>query len=150
MSKGMTNGYLQSISKKILGKQFYGVFPCDLPPKPVKSKFFVIFNLSKHNEKGTHFVAIFYNSKKLYYFDPLGDKLTNGDILNFIKTLKRKLIEENVKIQSDLSDFCGFFCLGYLLSKKLKMSSKIFFKQFNQINLLLNDEKIMKFICSKI
>lgn len=150
MGKGITNGYLQNISRKILGDEFYGVFPCDLPPKSQKSKFFIIFNLSKHDEKGTHFVAIFFTSNKIFYFDSLGDKLTNKHILKYLKKFKKTLIEESVKIQSDKSDFCGFFCLAYLISKKLKMNSKIFFDHFNKQNLLLNDDKIIDFISSNI
>ena len=81
---GLTNEYVEKIGKKILGQIFLGTFPCDLHPK-VKSKkmFCLVFNLSKHDTKGSHFIAVFASKKDIIYFDPYGGNLTNTFIKKF-------------------------------------------------------------------
>lgn len=148
---GLTNGYLNETGKKMIGKTFIGSFPCDLQPNVRnKKKISIIFNLSKHNEKGTHFVAVFADSKRLLYFDPLGNKCENKNIIKFLKRNKesRKIVKKSPKIQSDESIFCGYFCLGFLLAMSLNIPSKIFFNTFNlkSQNLTQNDFNIIKFI----
>lgn len=151
MSKGITNGYLENISKKILGKNFLGVFPCDVHPKiNNKPEFYIIFNLSKHNETGSHFVCLYSNKKNIFYFDSFGEKLKNEEINNFVKNQKGKIKENTVKIQCDQSDFCGFFCLGFLISKKMKLPQSKFFSKFHRTKLDQNDKKIIKFICTNM
>ena len=146
---GLTNGYLNEIGRKILGKHFLGSFPCDMTPKANnKTNFSLIFNLSKHNEKGTHFVSIFANNKVLYYFDPLGNTCKNKDILKFIEKNKktRKLRTRFPKIQSDDSIFCGFYCIGFLLAMTTNITPKQFFILFDCGNLKNNDDIVIKFI----
>jgi hypothetical protein len=144
---GLTNGYLSEIGKKIIGKTFLGSFPCDLTPKVNrKTNFSLILNLSKYNEKGTHFVAIFADEKRILYFDPLGNKCENKDIIKFIKENKknRKVYKKFPKIQSDDSIFCGFYCLGFLLAMTRKI--KNFFKHFPNNPNIKNDSFVIKFI----
>jgi len=144
---GLTNGYLNEIGKKTIGKTFLGSFPCDLTPKVNrKTNFSLILNLSKYNEKGTHFVAIFADEKKILYFDPLGNKCENKDIIKFITENKknRKVLKKFPKIQSDDSIFCGFYCLGFLLA--MTQNKKNFFKHFPNTPSLKNDSIVIKFI----
>lgn len=57
--KGLTNQELEKLSVSILGENFLGVFPCDSIPQIRDEQIFsVIFNMSKHNENGTHFISI--------------------------------------------------------------------------------------------
>lgn len=150
---GVTNGYLEKISKKILGSEFLGVFPCDAHPKTRRKNFYVIFNLSKHNETGSHFVCISKKDNILTYFDALGTSLTNNYIKNFIKKLIKSpvvLLDLKTKIQADNSDFCGFFCLGFLISQKKNIPLIKFFNMFNLKNKEENDGIIKNFIISKI
>ena len=145
---GLTNGYLTDIGKVIIGKSFLGSFPCDMQPKIKRRNFSVIFNLSKHTEKGTHFIAIFGDNKRLLYFDPLGNKCNNIDILTFIKKHRRfrKVLTKFKQIQSDASIFCGFYCLGFLLAMTQGLTIPSFFKKFNMTHLGENDTHIIKFI----
>lgn len=147
---GVTNGYLEKIAKKFIGKSFLGVFPSDSHPNVSKKQnYSVIFNLSEHNEEGTHFVCLYYNGKILKFFDPLGDKLNNSNIKLFIeKNLKNNKIfcDLKYKIQSDESNFCSFYCLAFLLSQKLNQSTKKFFSLFNHNNLRKNDDVVIKFL----
>lgn len=71
---GLTNYQLEKLSKQKLGQKFIGVYPCDAEPKQRKNKtkFSLIFNLAKHNEKGTHYVAVYIKPKEILYFDSYG------------------------------------------------------------------------------
>lgn len=150
---GLTNGYLNDIGKQILGDIFLGSFPCDITPN-VKNKinFCLIFNLSKHDEEGTHFIAIFADKERLLYFDPLGDRLKNKHIKLFLKNNQnnRKITTKFPKIQSDKSIFCGYYCLSFLLAMSKNISTKAFFDFFNPHNLIENDYNVIKFIQQNI
>lgn len=150
---GLTNQYVEDLGKKIIGKKFLGTYPCDIYPNVTKkSVFYLVFNLSKHDTKGSHFIAICADEKNLLYFDPLGHKCTNKDILSFLEIAKkkRKLRTKFQKVQSCSSIFCGFFCIAFLLSRHYKEPFHSFFKQFNKTNLELNDNTVVKYITNKI
>ena len=146
--KGLTNTYVEKLCKKIIKQhKFEGVFPCDIQPKCKLNTFSVIFNTGDSNSKGEHFIAIYANSKYLYYFDSFGEQPNDSNIIKFIKEniKNRKFITFNQKIQSDQSNFCGFYCIAFLLAKDRKIYYK--FKQiFNTNNLKQNDVNIIYFI----
>jgi len=122
---GLTNQYVEELGKKILGKHFLGTFPCDIQPIVDKKKIFsLVFNLSKHDSKGSHFITIFADENNLLYFDPLGHKCENADILQFMTKVrsKRKMRTKFQKIQDCNSIFCGFFVLlFYCLGIKMNL-----------------------------
>ena len=136
-----TNGYIENTGCKIL-KTFIGCFPSDLQPLTKKSKFSIIFNLSKHNEKGSHFVAIYKDKDKLIYFDSFGEPASNKLLLKFIRKHQkdRKYSYNKNKIQDDTSSFCGIFCLSFLASQENNVNLVKYLKHFNKTNLCLNDQ----------
>lgn len=143
---GLTNKYVEKIGKKYL-KTFAGVFPCNTHPDVEGSEnFSVIFNESKHNEEGTHFVAIFANKRYLYYFDSLGLKLENSYIKLFCLSQGRHLIENKVQIQSFESIFCGYFCLCFLKYMESTMDFSGFCEHFSKSNLKANDVIVTDFL----
>jgi hypothetical protein len=148
---GLTIGYLEELGKKLSGPQFVGVYPCDILPN-VKNKpvFSVIFNLAKHNQEGTHYVAIVANQRFLTYFDSFGKPCQNVDIKNFIANnkLSRKVLVNTQILQHENSNFCGFYCLAFILSNIVNnISLNKFVKYFhNKTNLLLNDNLVIKYI----
>ena len=153
--KGLTNIYVEKLGKSLFKrKKFLGVFPCDLIK--FKSKTFsLICNLSKHNEVGTHFVALFCRNKKLTFFDPLGDKLENKFIIKFLDKLNlTKLSDLKLKIQNDESSFCGFYCIAFLIAcyenKLLQFFSKMKRCKNNEEICKINDINCIKFICKYI
>ena len=150
---GLTNQYVEELGKKILGKHFLGTFPCDIQPIVDKKKIFsLVFNLSKHDSKGSHFIAIFADENNMLYFDPLGHKCENADILHFMTKVrsKRKMRTKFQKIQDCNSIFCGFFCIAFLLSRHKNESLTNFFKHFSKQKLIKNDVLVIKYILNKI
>lgn len=151
--KGLTNEYLHALSKKLIGKEFLGVYPCDVIPKMKNnSTSFIIFNTGRSNTEGEHFVAIKVTKKNVFYFDSFGEPPSNKDISNFLLAIiGRKKFEYNISpIQDDSSNFCGFYCLAYLMSAKKKWSFKRFKNLFSIQNKKKNDSKVIKFIVRNI
>lgn len=114
---GLTNSELEKFCKKLLGKTFLGVFPCDSYPKNItkyKSNISFIFNLSPHYQSGSHFIAVLKKKNKFIYFDSFGKPCKNKLILNFLHNFTTEMTYSNKQIQSKKSLFCGLFCLAFL------------------------------------
>ena len=145
---GLTIEYIEEIGKQLFSDHFYGCYPADIQPRIKKKTFSIIFNLSNHNEEGSHFVAIFADTKYLLYFDSFGEKCSNKLILKFLKKEKKDRVFKSNKrvIQSCDSAFCGFFCIGFILSQQMKLPLTKFVKLFSNTNLKQNDDIVIKFI----
>ncbi len=123
--------------------------------KKKKTKVGVIFNLDKHDQPGSHWVAVFLDIKKnkIYYFDSYGDK-TPGRIMQFIKDiqsqgleLRRKIkFSENKTRHQYSNSECGMYCIHFIIrmmkgdsfekhqrkkisDSKMKRLRKIYFNQ---------------------
>jgi hypothetical protein len=149
---GLSNDYVSKIGKKFLGKSFLGVFACDEKPRlKNRSNFKIIFNTDTHDSEGEHFVAVAKQKKKLIYFDSFGKNVENEMIQKFIdENLKTgdKYFYNCIQIQADESNFCGFYCVAFLMSMNKKMSFQNFISSFSvqKNRLLKNDGKCIKFI----
>ena len=148
---GLTNHDLENFCKKILGNSFLGVYPSDAQPLTFKKRdnVSVIFNLSPHNETGSHFVAVFKKNKKIFYFDSFGKILKNKHLLKFLKPLTLTLYCNMKSIQSKKSNFCGLFCLAFLIvCQKNKKTISQFQKMFTENLKKKNDAKVLNIILS--
>jgi len=146
---GLTNNQLEKLAKKKLGKTFMGVYPCDAKPRLPKNNnnCSIIFNLSKHTEKGSHYVAVYIKRKEILFFDSYGKKLSNKYIINFLKKLKKPILYQTKKIQHTDSIFCGFYCLAYLHAmQNLKLPIKTFYNFFQTPASLTNDKIVTHFL----
>ena len=144
MGDGLTNSYIEKSGLKLL-KDFLGCFPADFQPQTPKNNFSIIFNLSDHNQVGTHFIAIDCRDDNITYFDSFGKPCTNKLINTFIrKNIKgRNFVYNKTKVQHESSGMCGIFCLGFLISQESGVPLKTFLKSFHKTNLLLNDKLIL-------
>lgn len=149
--------------KKYKRFKFIGVFPIDFASSNGFSKcvseemcnlkinslakkyssFAAVFNLDKHYEPGSHWVAIFFNINKsdsnygFYYFDSNAMKPPN-EIIKFYESIKHQLKDEDFKLEYNIiqkqfkNTECGMFCI-YFLTLCLKNISfeKIIKKPFN-------------------
>lgn len=151
MLRGLTNSYLEKTAKKFLDKKFLGVYPCNVHPKTKRRTFSIIFNTGKSDTEGEHFIAVNFTLKSIFYFDPFGEPLLNKDIILFIENNKKKrsLSVNTFKMQDDNSNFCGFYCLAYLISIKRKMPYKKFINLFSIQNKKNNDKIVINFIIGR-
>jgi len=154
MTVGLSNDYIEKTGLKILKNHcFLGVFPCDRRPTiDQRKKFSLVFNTGHSQSTGEHFVAIYCNKNKLYYFDSLGGTNIDVNISDFIQEIirRRALILCNKPIQHPISSFCGFYCLAFLLAKDKLCDDKIFYSHFNKKSLFENDKNAVYFITTYV
>ncbi len=110
----VSNIFIDSIMCEIKG--YKGTFSSNTAPK-LKNDQSIILNFSKYREEGTHFIAIFVKNDKCFYFDPLciNYYFVPYEIKHYLKKYK-KYINISKKIQNNSSDFCGFFCMLFIIS----------------------------------
>jgi len=148
---GLTNIQLEKLAKNILGSSFLGVYPSDSMPevKNIKNTS-IIFNLSKHTESGTHYIAVFFNNNKIFYFDSYGKSLTNYFIKKNLRKFNLPIYYQTRSIQHKNSIFCSLYALAYLKStQKKKIPPSKFYSMFIYPPNKQNDKIVTKFLLSK-
>ena len=148
---GLTNKELEDLCKFFFKENFLGVYPCDVLPNKNFEKFSVIFNLSKHYENGSHFISVTGNKRKIIYFDSFGEPCDNEHILKYMKSFKKPIKVSKQQLQSVHSNFCGLYCLYFLIRCFLKNESlKNFLNHFGIKSLMKNDKLLLKYILKEI
>jgi len=114
----------------ITGPLFKGVFAFDEFSKPRSFPACMVVNNKPQNHPGEHWLAIFYDKTgRASFFDSYGMSPQFYKFPNFPFWNQRR-------IQGN-SDYCGLYCILYLLLKCRKKENE-FFKFFDN-NLLKND-----------
>jgi hypothetical protein len=135
-------------SNNVCRKHFNGVYPLDLLPEKIdKNKIFAcIVNFDKSNQKGSHWISIFYsgNRNPVEYFDSYGQPPQHSEIKLFLKKFGSKYIHNKHQLQEYFSTVCGQYCCVYLSSRLLGVSLSKFIKQFSKNNFNLNDDVIAR------
>ena len=136
---GLRSDYLQALSQNHV-KNFKNVLPCDFFKQAVVNRDeSYICNLSNSNFKGSHFVAIQIKKNEVIFFDSYGLQCTNKDILQKLSDIGFNEITYCSKcVQSLFSEFCGFFCLAFLMFTENK-SVDSFLDLFDENDLEKND-----------
>ena len=150
--EGISNIYIDNLMNKI-SKTFWGTFSIDNIPLIKDDIFSVIVNLSKQNEKGTHFIAVSSRKNRIIYFDSLGNQNIDITLKKYLKKYKKQIIYSNFQLQNLFSNHCGFFCISFILCMENDISLENFLKFFNRKNLYLNDYiciEIVKFYISHL
>ena len=80
-------------------------------PNIIKNGAYVI-NLDEYHDIGTHWVALYVNSKIVTYFDSFGVEHIPKEIMKFIA--RKKIITNIYRIQAYDSIMCGYFCIGFI------------------------------------
>ena len=98
------------------------VYMKDELPLTLKRGFYVINLQSSTVGSGTHWTALYYNSKHSYYFDPFG----------FIAPteVEQKLNEytfNNKQIQNLKSTACGYYCIAFIIFMNKRKNKKVGF-----------------------
>ena len=91
--------------------RFNGVYSRhDLPDK-IKDGAYVI-NLDEYSDIGTHWIALYGNTKTVTYFDSFGVEHIPKEIKKFINN--KNIIANIFRIQAYDSVMCGYFCIGFI------------------------------------
>ena len=148
--RGLTNAYLQDLIKNITLSDFKGVFPQNLGDSIFtdEERASVVLNLDFSYEKGSHFVGIYKKSDRIIYFDSYGEEPENFT-KDFLKKFNIPLIINKVKIQSKLSEFCGYYTAAFILSQDIGLELNDFTNLFitgEDNKLIANDKLVIFFI----
>ena len=146
---GISNIYIDTLMEKI-SSSFRGTFSIDKIPMFKEKNFSIIVNLSKENEKGTHFIGISLLKNVIVYFDSYGVETINLTIEEYLKKYRKKIIYSNIQLQHLFSSHCGFFCISCILCLENNIPFHKFLKIFHKKDLYLNDYISIKIITSFI
>ena len=146
---GISNIYIDSLMEKI-SSSFRGTFSIDKIPMFKDENFSIIVNLSKENEKGTHFMGISVLKNDVVYFDSYGLETIDLTIEKYLKKYGKKIFHSNIQLQHFFSSHCGFFCTSFVLCLENNNPFHKFLKMFHKKDLYLNDYISIKIITSFI
>ena len=144
---GLSTSYLSNLMTicNFDPKTFKGVFSCDnfyqkfKATHPTPGDQYII-NLSSSNHSGSHWVAIRINShQEADYFDSYGLDCYDDFIRKGLAEQSIDFSSFNKTIQDPSSQFCGLYCVAYLLCRELNISKHIFASFFHNVELLKND-----------
>ena len=156
---GISNVYINAVldqCKNLIN--WDGVYSSDNIPIHVingEQNFAVIINLAAHDQVGTHFVVVIQMWKKMFIFDSLAMSrpMLPESIKHWLNN-KQAIDVLNTPIQDLNSEFCGFYCIYFILWLSLPIPSKLINKysvtNFDYTNLLLNDKKCIKMIVNML
>ena len=101
-------------SNKYIRKYFLGTFPADVKPRYQNKKVCCwIWNTEESDHKGEHWVAMFKNHYRLFFFDSFGKSLQFYNRTYWI----------DQQLQSEISIFCGAF-ITWMKSLNVEFSLK--------------------------
>ena len=122
---------------KITKKTFLGVFARnELPVDPTYPSCFV-FNTSPRTLPGSHLLCIFYDlNGNSFFFDSYGMHPQNFGMVEYLNNTSNSWCYNKKRLQGN-SQYCGHFCVFFLLFKT-RQKSKNFFLCFSK-NLTKND-----------
>jgi hypothetical protein len=143
MDGGLTNIYIESVlSERCIN--FKGVFSCDNIPQHFAKldQFSIICNFAKENETGSHFVSIIAFKEYVLYIDSFGIPCFNPSLQLFLSKTLRPIMFNTIQIQDFTSNFCGFYCILFVLHFNAQVRTKMTFSN----NLPENDAICLKYI----
>ena len=91
--------------------RFNGVYSRNNLPNKIKDGAYVI-NLDEYPDVGTHWIALYVNSKTITYFDSFGVEHISKEIKKIINN--KNIIANIFRIQAYDSVMCGYFCIGFI------------------------------------
>jgi hypothetical protein len=127
-------------------KIFKGAIAFDELPKKIKKPSAYIINTHTRDKEGEHWLAIFYSSNgNAEFFDSFGLGPEFYDLDQFLINTSKKCYYNTVALQSFNSQYCGFYCVLFILFKCQKISFFNFLNYFNK-DTLINDKEILNLI----
>jgi len=142
--------FLTYFEKEPVVKHFYdGVYSLDEIPKTLPLRHFVIVNLSKTNEEGTHWVVICRSDEYIYeIFNSLGfDTL---DIIvpeHFLVDGHTDLVFNGHPFQMESTNTCGYFAVFFAVHRVFNydLSFLSFLEFFFDQSTFVNEERVINF-----
>ena len=144
----MDNNQIENISRNnpVTKHTFIGCFAQNKMPVKPENGYMIVNNESNPKKMG-HWILIYKNNDKHYFFDSFGfhPSIYGGNIASYCNTYNNIQLLLKKPIQSNNSYVCGAYCLyvAYYLCKNISVEKII--TRFSKRN-LHNDKIVEKFI----
>ena len=122
--------------------RFNGLYSRHNLPDKIKDDAYVI-NLDEYSDIGTHWIALYLNTKIVTYFDSFGVEHIPKEIKNFIND--KNIMANTFRIQAYDSVMCGYFCTGFINFMFKGDSLTDFNNLFLPNNFQKNDDLILNY-----
>ena len=140
----LTNFEIQAYYKN--EPKFIGVYSRDNLPDKIKDGAYVI-NIDEYSDIGTHWIALYLNTKTVTYFDSFGIEHIPKEIKNF--TTNKNIIANIYRVQNYDSIMCGYFCIKFIDYMFMGKSLTDYNNLFSPNNFKKNDDIILKYFLNK-
>ena len=125
---------------------YYGVFSIDKLPIIDSYPSCLIMNNQSSLQEGEHWVAIYFNKIGVCeFFDSFGKSPSFYGIMDYLKKYSKNVKYNKQIIQSNLSSYCGLYCVFFLIFK-LKGFSMKYYQSLLKKNPISNDMMFSKWI----
>jgi len=131
-----------------MNRLYKGVYSLDDIPKSIKVKEFLVVNLSKKNEEGSHWFCIVRSHLRVYeIFNSLG--FTDLDaVLPYLKiTSNADLVYNQTPFQLPNTTTCGLYVIFFLVYRMLNLDLNFYhvLEELFDANNALNENKVTSF-----
>ena len=136
----------QIIENDYYAKKYYlGTVALDQLPQNIRYPSCLIVNNQKSHQPDQHWIAIYFGkNQKAEFFDSFGQNAKYYSLENYIKSRSKGFVNSNIKLQSNYSTFCGYYCVLFILLKTRGWSLQRIFRQFKSPR--LTNKLIKRFI----
>ena len=125
---------------------FLGVFARDKIPLKIKYPSCFIINTHTSSKQGEHWLSIYYNKNgEAEFFDSYGNHPSYYQLESYLDKTSSKWTYNRKQIQSVISDFCGHYCVLFILHKCRNMSLDTFISKFSD-STIENDLLMLMFL----
>ena len=124
---------------------FIGALARDELPKNINYPTCFVLNTQPRSSRGEHCLAIFFeNNQKSHFFDSYGLSPKYYGLDNYLKEHSKNIEFNKTRLQG-LSNYCGLYCILFLLLKS-RNQMKQFYSNFYLKDFYLNDKLILKLL----
>ena len=127
--------------------RFNGVYSRDNLHDKIKDGAYVI-NLDQYSDIGTHWIALYVNTKTVTYFDRFEIEHIPKEIKNFINN--KNIMGNIFRMPANDSVMCGYFCIGFLDFMLKSNNLTGFTNLFLPNNFKTNDDIILKYFLTNL
>ena len=143
----MDSNQLKDIAKELNLTNFLGVYAADeLSSIPAGKCGTVIFNTDPSEKKGEHWIALCITKKNIFYFDSLNLQFVFiHEAANFLVNLKKDLVFNKIKTQTNTSNNCGIQCIVFCIFMSTS-GTRARYEEFLSLFLPFNVEERDRFV----
>lgn len=88
---------------------------------PVRQRGAYVINMDNHDEPGSHWVAVYIDDADVQYMDSYGLPPLHKECMKFLGS---NYSYNNIQLQKQYSNACGFYCMYFVLQRARGFSAQ--------------------------